>query len=284
MTGERLLNQCPNGCRVELAVSALVVAEGRLAECPACGQLLSTCSRAVYEQSGLAWNTAAGTWPSPKDYRRLLKRRSQDIRIIAGLLAKEYAEIRLLDVGCSNGSFVAIAQDLGVQAEGVDPSPEAVQDGLRRGLKLHAGFLVEVGLPDGSFDAITLHEVLEHVAEPIALLQECRRILKPGGIVLIGTGNIDSWTRQVRGQRWDFFDMHQHGGHISFFSPRSLGVLAAATGFTVAKVITHAVKFSERDELPLPLYRAVKLLTEALNLPARLMGKGHQMEVYLRAG
>jgi 2-polyprenyl-3-methyl-5-hydroxy-6-metoxy-1,4-benzoquinol methylase len=279
---EILLKTCPNGCHSTLQPSKLVVAEGKLNECPCCGQLLSSCSKSYYEKSNQDWNSEEGTWPSEKDYARLVKRRKMDIDQIAKLLAKQYSDIKILDVGCSNGSFVFIANNLGLQAEGVDPSEKAVNDGIKRGLKLHLGLLNDVAFDDNSFDVITLHEVIEHISEPIALLNECARILRPNGILLIGTGNTDSWTRRIRKNKWDFFDMNHHGGHISFFSPKSLKQLASQTGFSVVKVITHAVKFYEKNELPLVLYRIIKLFTELLNLPARLCHKGHQMEVYLR--
>jgi hypothetical protein len=77
--------------------------------------------------------------------------------------------------------------------------------------------------------------------------------------------------------------MNKHGGHISFFSPKSLSILASRTGFSVVKVVTHSVSFCEKGELPYIFYRIVKIFTELLNLPAKLLMKGHQMEVFLRA-
>lgn len=277
-----LFKNCPNGCKSILAQSNLSVSEGVLKECPDCGQLLSACSREHYEQSNQDWNTEEGTWPSDKDYKRLFKRRSKDAGAIVKILAKNKSDIRILDVGCSNGSGEFIANQLGLQAEGVDPSEKATKDGQSKGLKLHTGFLSDVAFDRHSFDAITLYEVIEHVAEPIALLNECARILRPGGVLLIGTGNIDSWTRHFRKNNWDFFDMHHHGGHINFFSPKSLKQLASQTGFSVVKVETHHVKFYEKNELSHFLYRVTKLFTELLNLPASLVGKGHQMEVFMR--
>jgi 2-polyprenyl-3-methyl-5-hydroxy-6-metoxy-1,4-benzoquinol methylase len=280
---ENLLKACPNGCNLTLQASSLIVAEGELKKCPSCGQLFSSCSKDYYEKSNQEWNSEEGTWPSEKDYIRLLKRRKNDIHHIANILSKDNSAIRILDVGCSNGSFVFIANSLGLQAEGVDPSEKAVNDGIKRGLKLHLGVLNDIAFDSDSFDAITLHEVIEHVSDPIALLKECARILRPNGVLLVGTGNTDSWTRQVQKSKWDFFDMKKHGGHISFFSPKSLNILASRTGFSVVKVVTHNVSFCEKDELPYILYRTIKIVTELLNLPSKLLMKGHQMEVFLRA-
>jgi 2-polyprenyl-3-methyl-5-hydroxy-6-metoxy-1,4-benzoquinol methylase len=211
-----------------------------------------------------------------------MKRRTTDIQNIANLLSKDYSDIRILDIGSSNGSFVAIAKDLGLQAEGIDPSEKAVAAGVKRGLKLHIGFLNDVAFPDNSFDAITLHEVIEHVSDPVSLLNECARILRPRGILLIGTGNTDSWTRRIQKNKWDFFDMEKHGGHINFFSPKSLAILAPRVGFSIVKVLTHSVKFYEKGDIPNTFYRIIKIFTELLNFPAKLLNKGHQMEVYLK--
>ena len=170
-----------------------------------------------------------------------------------------------------------------MNAEGVDPSEKAVQSGIDRGLKIHFGYLHEVSFQEDAFDAITLYEVIEHVNEPKALLEECHRILKPNGVLLISTGNADSWTKWIKKSKWDFFDMKEHGGHIIFFSPKSLDTLASRTGFVVKKVRTSSVTFYEKGEVPYFLYRIAKIFSEILNVPSRIFNRGHQMEVYLVA-
>ncbi len=273
MDNDLLLPVCPNGCASELIQTSLVVAEGPLRKCLSCGLLISSCSKEYYQLSNQDWNTDQGTWPSEKDMKRLRKRRMRDINIISNLLSKK-TDIHLLDVGCSNGASVAIANDLGVKAEGVDPSEKAVKNGIDRGLKIHLGYLHEISLPDNAFDAITLYEVIEHVNEPKVLLEECHRILKPDGVLLIGTGNIDSWTRQIKKNKWDFFDMKEHGGHIIFFSPKSLDTLASITGFVIKKVRTSSVKFYEKGEVSHLLYRMTKIFSELLNFPSRIFNRG----------
>lgn len=277
---DALITTCPNGCPSILQPSGLVVAGWVINQCNLCGQLVSSCSKDYHEKANQEWNREEGTWPSKKDYDRLLKRKGKDIRNIARLLQKDYSEIRILDVGCSNGSFVFVAKGLGLQAEGVDTSEKAVNDGIKRGLNLHAGLLSEVAFDNESFDAITLYEVIEHLSDPAALFTECARILRPNGVLLIGTGNTDSWTRRIRKEKWDFLDGKI--GHINFFSPNSLGVLGGRTGFSVVKIGTRSVKIFEKNEVPGVVYRITKIFTEFLNLPASLLNKGHQMEIYLK--
>jgi len=281
MNAQSLITSCTNGCSTPLQESNLLLPEGALRFCPSCGQLLSACTEEQYVRSNLEWDTDSGTWPSEKDFKRLLKRRTQTIRVVSTMLAKPCADIRLLDVGCSSGAFVWIAQNMGVDAEGVEPTEKPLAKAREMGLKVHRGMLHEVAFPDDSFDVVTLFEVIEHLDKPSSLLAECRRILRPGGILVIGTGNTKSWTRRIRGSSWDFFDMRQHGGHINFFSSDSIAVLAMATGFKAAKVRTNGVKFYQKEELPYLLYRLSKFMAEVLSIPAMLFGRGHQMEAFL---
>jgi hypothetical protein len=114
------------------------------------------------------------------------------------------------------------------------------------------------------------------------LLAECRRILRPGGILLLTTGNGASWTARAMRARWDYFQIAKDAGHISFFNPHSMALVAQRTGFELASLSTKRVRFSERDQVPGWVHAASKLAAEALSLPARLLGRGHDMLVYLR--
>jgi SAM-dependent methyltransferase len=276
-----LITTCPNGCKGTLSDSDLILPEGVLKYCSTCGQLVSQCDEELYIKSNLEWDTTTGTWPTEKDLKRLKKRRERTIKRISAMLSKGYSDISLLDVGCSSGAFVWIAQDMGLKAQGVEPAEKPVKKALELGLKVHQGFLNEIAFPDNFFDAITLFEVIEHLDKPASLLKECHRILRPGGILVIGTGNTNSWTRRVRGSRWDFFDLHQHGGHINFFSNKSISFIATSTGFEVKRVRTSSFKLFEKNELPYLFYRIFKAFSELLNLPSTLLNKGDQMEAYL---
>lgn len=275
-----LIERCPNLCPDPLVPSGLVVPGGELNHCQACGQLVSACDADHLDEGNKEWDRYEGTWPSPDDHARFHHRRQRDFKLISKMVSKPCSGMRLLDVGCSNGAVVAAAQAAGFEAEGVDTAPRAVADGQRRGLRLHCGTLADIGFEDARFDAITLYEVIEHVPDSYALIAECARLLRPMGVLLIGTGNADSWTRTIRKGRWDF--LNSHVGHVNFFSPGSLRVLAPRVGLHVARVDTHSVKLKERGETHQLVYRLAKVGTEMLSLPASLLDKGHQMEVYLQ--
>jgi SAM-dependent methyltransferase len=147
---------------------------------------------------------------------------------------------------------------------------------------VHTGLLEEQHYADAQFDAVSLFEVVEHLRSPLELLKECRRILRPGGVMLISTGNASSWTARTMKARWDYFQTQKDAGHISFFNPRSIGLLAEHAGFEAATVTTSRVRFAEKGDLPAAVYTVAKLAAEALAFPARLCGRGHDMLAYLR--
>lgn len=278
----RFLNVCPVGCEAPLEATGHILPEGALLRCTSCGQLLSQCSEARYWESMQEFDDPQGTLPKAGSEGGRIRRSKKFLDRIAKLLGRPPGEIRLLDVGCSSGAFLHTAVELGFRAEGVEPAPKAAAAAQATGLKVHQGLLQEAGYTDGQFDAVTLFEVIEHLQHPQDLLKECRRILRPGGILLVGTGNAASWSMAALGARWEYLHIAKHGGHVSFFTPNSMGLLAQRTGFEVADVRTRGVRFCEKGDCAQPVYRIAKLAGELLNIPAVLLNKGHDMAVYLK--
>jgi len=187
---------------------------------------------------------------------------------------------RLLDVGCNIGTFLQHAKTLGFQAMGVEPDREAAEVGAESGLDIKCGYLQGMNFAEGSFQIITLFEVIEHLTEPIALMRECRRILEPSGRMFITTGNTRSWTVRFVQEKWDYFALRL--GHISFFNPASMVRLAEKAGFEVVRIETRS--FTAQNGLsPSNLERfAKKMLGEALNWPAKMCQRGHDIFAVLK--
>ncbi|MDD5383257.1 MAG: class I SAM-dependent methyltransferase [Gallionella sp.] len=278
----RFLNTCPVGCNAPLETTAYILPEGALLRCSACGQLISQCTEAHYWQSMQEFDDSQGTLPKAGSEGGRLRRSKKFLDQITALLGQPPEKIRLLDVGCSSGAFLHAAVKLGFRAEGVEPAPKAAATAQAAGLKVYQGLLQEAGYADGQFDAITLFEVIEHLQQPQELMQECRRILRPGGILLIGTGNAGSWSMAAMGARWEYLHIAKHGGHVSFFNLGSIASLAQHSGFSVAAVRTRGVRFCEKGDCAKPVYRIAKLAGELLNIFAALLNKGHDMAVYLK--
>ena len=276
---ERYVTACPVGCEARFRTTVIVLREGPLLECTACGQLVSQATPARYAETMTAFNEAGYNRPVGRELERRQRVAKRRLRRIAAFLDKEPAAIRLVDVGCSRGQFVADAKAAGFKAEGVEPAPRLAAAARAEGLEVHTGLLEELRLPEHSFDALTLFEVVEHLKQPLPLLREAARVLRPGGVVCLTTGNAASWTVAAMGARWDYFDIARDGGHVSFYNPRSLALLAQRAGYSPLAIETARVRFSEKGDALHPL---AKPAAELLNLPARLAGRGHDMTAYLR--
>ncbi len=137
---------------------------------------------------------------------------------------------RLLDVGCGDGAYLALMEELGWHGEGQEVDPAAARRAKERGLTVHLGPLRELGLVESSYHAITLCHVLEHVHDPLGLLVECRRLLRPGGILVLSLPNLDSAGHRRFGPAWRGLEPPRH---IHLFTPSSLRTLVERAGFQV---------------------------------------------------
>ncbi len=276
------VTSCPVGCGAPLQPTRLLLPEGALRRCADCGQLISAASEARYWETMASFNAPGFNQPPPREMARRRKVAQRRLQTITRLLEKSPANSRLIDIGCSRGQFVAFAGQAGYAAEGVEPAPDIAAAARALGLHVRTGLLEDQHYDDAAFDAASLFEVVEHLREPLPLLRECRRILKPGSILVISTGNAASWTARAMGARWDYFHMEKDGGHISFFNPQSMTVLARHAGFAVERIDTSRVKCHEKGEVSPVRYGAGKIAAELLNWPARVAGRGHDMLAYLR--
>jgi 2-polyprenyl-3-methyl-5-hydroxy-6-metoxy-1,4-benzoquinol methylase len=165
--------------------------------------------------------------------------------------------------------FLEIAKEGGYLATGVEPAEIATETAHSKGLDVRCGFLEDQHFSECYYDVITLFEVIEHLKNPVPLLRECHRILKPGGLMFISTGNAASWTVRFLKKNWDYFDIHK--GHISFFNPLSLKKIVHSAGFKVVNFETRSVKIYSKKNI------YTKLISEILNLPVKIFKKGHDL-------
>jgi sterol 3beta-glucosyltransferase len=144
---------------------------------------------------------------------------------------------RLLEVGFGSGDQLVRMRELGWRVSGVDIDPVVVRAARDRGLDVHHGELEAQGFPDGCFDAVYLSHVVEHVLDPVALLGECCRVLRPGGRLVAITPNVESHGHGVFGPDWFGLDPPRH---LVLFSPQALRAAATSAGFADADVRTSS--------------------------------------------
>jgi len=143
----------------------------------------------------------------------------------------------LLDVGCGDGLFLAIARDAGWAVEGIEFSPEGARRASKRlGRPVAVGDLAHERLLRGPFDVITLWHVLEHLGEPAPMLDAARVRLRPGGLLVVAVPNLHNlpmqWAyRLARGRPLPLYETGAREPHLSHFSPSTLAAFLKRRGF-----------------------------------------------------
>ena len=165
-------------------------------------------------------------------------------------------EGRLLDFGCGGGVFLSLMQRRGWHVTGVDASTAAVQRvRTELGLRALCGSLPHPELPEGHFDVVTMWHALEHVHNPLEVLCGARRLLAPGGRLVVEVPNIDSLPFRWFGQGWFGLDLPRH---LTHFVPETLTRMLQRAGFRPG---------------PVEMIRHSDWLRASARLAARLYGR-----------
>jgi len=126
---------------------------------------------------------------------------------------------RVLEVGCGHGWMLAALRRCGWNAFGVERTAQSASfAGNRLGLRVLVGELTAIKDTAG-FDLIILHEVLEHLREPMETLEACARLLRPGGTLIVEVPNLDSWQFQFTREHWEHLLVPRHIGQ---FTPETM--------------------------------------------------------------
>lgn len=140
---------------------------------------------------------------------------------------------RLLDVGCSTGDFLQVAGKY-YEVEGIELSAWAAALARAKGLAIHELPLARFPA-DGRFDVVTLWGVIEHLENPGREIAQIHRLLRDNGILCIWTGNINSLTARILGEKWWYY----MGQHIQYFSDTTLELLLKRCGFSKVTIRSY---------------------------------------------
>ncbi|MFE9659528.1 methyltransferase domain-containing protein [Streptomyces sp. NPDC005955] len=159
----------------------------------------------------------------------------------------------VLDVGCGDGSAARAAGPLlaGHRVIGVDWSHHALRRARHHLTDVVRGELADGRLPlrSGCADAVLFSEVIEHLVDPDAALDELRRVLRPGGHLMLSTPNLAAWYNRgllLAGVQPVFSEVSLRGihgrpgreviGHLRLYTARALREFVAASGFEVVRL------------------------------------------------
>jgi 2-polyprenyl-3-methyl-5-hydroxy-6-metoxy-1,4-benzoquinol methylase len=156
------------------------------------------------------------------------------IRIISSLQVK-----RICDLGCGNGYLAGRLAELGYDLVGVDASATGIAIAQQNHSKPRfVNALIDAGLSErtglGDFDLVISSDVIEHLYRPEDLLECALSLLKSKGQILVSTPYHGYWKNLalgITGRLDNHFTVHAVGGHIKFFSVRTLSTLMRSVGF-----------------------------------------------------
>lgn len=139
----------------------------------------------------------------------------------------------LLDVGFGSGFFMALAQGQGWTVMGTEITPRCVKYAREElGLTVYPGDLSELNTPH-SFDVISIHHVLEHVSDPLALVQAAKALLHKNGLLYISVPNHQCFDARVQGLKWEGWSLPWHFYH---YTPTTLRRLLERCGLRILDV------------------------------------------------
>ena len=219
-------------------------------------------------------------------------------QILSGVEAQHGPLESVLDIGCGIGNFIDWASRRGMRAVGADVDAGAVETAQGRGLTAFNVDDLPAEIPDGSVDLLTLWDVIEHVHDPRGLLQRSLRYLRPGGLVVMETPDVQFPARPfvigvrkiAEPIRWS--DMLYYADHQVYFSGRGLSTLMARCGLNVvdqqgmrsptakmANVMEHwAATGTGAGKLGPALYKPVDLAMRAIGMTNKLIMVGQLPE------
>jgi SAM-dependent methyltransferase len=185
--------------------------------------------------------------PLQRTYGRYLKK-----------LGKDVTNHSLLEIGCGNGFFLeqALRQGYG-DVWGVEPSRAATESASLETRPRIINDIIRPGLfPDERFDAIVMFQVLDHLSDPVAVLQLCWRLLKFGGAVLALNHNVQAWSAGLLKERCPIIDIE----HTYLYSPTTMRRLFERCGFKteMAGTVFNSYSLSYIMQLA-PIAQGIKL-------------------------
>ena len=177
-----------------------------------------------------------------------------------------------LDIGCSMGLVMDEFRQHGWTPHGVDVSSYATEYARTElGLNAFTGTIDQVDLPPESVDLATMLLTIEHIPDPKSALRSVRQLLKPGGVLIVATHDVEGVWPKLVGPRWRHYNMPEH---IYYFSRRTLTQMLSEVGFHTFKVAETPTlaAVTEADATEMGLYAPVRLLHKTKLLPVAAPG------------
>jgi SAM-dependent methyltransferase len=222
-------------CTNEKGLKTLRVPRVQYLQCPMCGcMFVDPYPSRELNQSFQGGETVERLAHEDEKRRAYFQRRLDRLENRIGSARRE---ARLLEVGCGSGVLLQEAMSRGWRIDALELSAElaAVARSNNPEATIITGNIENQDPSGSSYDAIIALDVLEHVHSPMTMIENCRELLKPGGLLMLQTPNTRSLRSRTQRAKWEMLDPEQH---LNLFSPDALRVLLTTVGFDVLEMTT----------------------------------------------
>jgi SAM-dependent methyltransferase len=187
-------------------------------------------------------------------------------RATARTLARLVPAGRLLDVGCAAGFFLEAASGY-YDVTGVELSQFASSYARETlGLRVFTGDVTDGAVDGEQFDVATVWNTIEHMADPLAAFAAIARLMRPGAVLALSTGDVTGPLARFDLRNWNLMAPPYH---LFFFSPKTIELLLAKAGFELRRLVYDGVVATSGP-----------LASETGRMVARVAGLGNVMTVY----
>jgi 2-polyprenyl-3-methyl-5-hydroxy-6-metoxy-1,4-benzoquinol methylase len=164
--------------------------------------------------------------------------------LVLPIIRKYVRSGKMLDIGCATGVFLNVARDFGYSVEGLELSRWSSEIARKKGITVYRQRIKSLANKfPARYDVITLWGVIEHFEDPIDEMNGIRKLLRPSGVLVVWTGDVDSISSRLLSRLWWYWQ----GQHIQYFTKKSLNYLANTSGFK--HIITKTYPFVATYEL-----------------------------------
>lgn len=195
---------------------------------------------------------------------------SKNAKNILQKIKKIKSSGNILDVGCAMGFFMEVAEQQGFKVYGIEVSTYAAA--FSQKLFKNRVFLGAVEdfpqkrsavfeFKNTTFDVIILSDLIEHVKDPVSVLKDLKKVLKKDGVIVLQTGDTDSFWARLMGKNWHFYAPPQH---LYFFSKNTLTKVLEKAGYKVLRVDKEGKYVSLRYILHMTQYMNIEKIGDML--------------------
>lgn len=172
-------------------------------------------------------------------FRAKVNRDKQKVKEIIEFSSVPVSEMRVIDIGAGDGSFLSAFEQSGFKPEslcGLELNQSAVENLNSKGFQGIFGRVEETEFPENFFDCVAMIQVIEHITSPKLVIQNLHRSMKPGGILLLETPNMASWDRKFfRRKTWGGYHFPRHW---TLWDPATITSMLRDCGFDVVRIST----------------------------------------------